>query len=114
MNLNDANGVQNRTGRKIIWSRVCYKLIEDDAELIDVGGDGDRLAAELLRAGVGQSQDHLRRRVRDVRKEAGDAEVEELDFSSGGDEDVRRLEVAVDDELLVRRLHRIADRTQEP
>jgi hypothetical protein len=69
---------------------------------------GDRLAADLLGAGVlgRHRQPSGARQVDRYRhqfgvEEFGDAEVEELRGPVGGDEDIAGLEIAVDDEVLV-------------
>ena len=83
------------------------EFVEERAEGIDVGGGRDGLAADLLGRGV------LRRHraeagPREVGpvafEQARDTEVEELHLGAAlavDDEDVRRLEVAVDDEAAV-------------
>src|SRR5437667_263844 len=43
----------------------------------------------------------------------GDAEIEQPDLASSIHEDVRRLEIAVDDGMLVRVLHGLADRAEQ-
>ena len=43
----------------------------------------------------------------------GDAEVDEFGLAAVGDEDVAGLEVAVDDEVLVREVDRVADLAEE-
>ena len=85
--------------------RSSYK---NDAEGIHVGCGAERLAGDLLGRGI----------VRGLRAagelgeavlhgcpfvdQLGNAEVEQPDLAVGGDEDVRRLEVTVHDELAVR------------
>ena len=43
----------------------------------------------------------------------GDAEVEELRYALGRDENVRRLDVAVDDQVLVRILERVTHLSEQ-
>src|SRR5690606_39600044 len=95
------------------------EFVEEDAELVDVARRRDLLAAELLGARV------LRREEPEPRsrpwrsaglgfvEEPRDPEVEEFRLAVGGDEDVRRLEVAVDDEAAVRVLDGAADADEE-
>ncbi len=93
------------------------QLEEQDAERVDVGGGGDRLAQQLLGAGVrGGHRPEVaaggfpQRQREGVRiEQLGDAEVEQLGLGFGGDQDVRRLEVAVHHQLLVGVAHRAAD-----
>ncbi len=80
------------------------QLEEQDAEGVDVGGGRDRAAGDLLGRGVLRRQrdtaltgQHRHRFV--VAEQLGDAEVEQLDLAAGGDEHVRRLQVAVDDQV---------------
>ena len=91
------------------------QLVQEDGERIDVGGDGHRRARQLLRSGVVGSGD-ARAFDRELGEpgsggggrigvgglvgleELGDSEVEELDRALGGHQDVRGLEVAMDDQ----------------
>ena len=77
-------------------------LVEDDADRVDVGLRADRVALRLLgREVLRGAQD--RPRLRHVRRaRPGDAEVGDLRAVLGVDDDVVRLEVAVDDPALVR------------
>ena len=104
-------------------------LEEHDAEGPDVGALVDRLAARLLGRHVGgRAEDHARLRCRvcasvgDCDRSAddaasarvagpglGEAEVEHLDLAVRRQLDVRGLEVAVDDALLVGFLERLGD-----
>ena len=104
--------------------RAYQQLIEHDTERVDVGACVDVLARRvgLLRAHVAERADHgAHARVHGFRGELlrsrfGHAEVDNarhrlaVDFS---DEDVRGLQVAVDDGLLVRVLHAFADLDEE-
>ena len=100
-------------------------LEEHDPEGPDVGPPVDRLPAGLLRRHVGSgAEDEAgrgagvgeRRGLRQVGRRGaralprlGEAEVENLGLAVGGQLDVRRLEVAVDDALLVRLFERLGD-----
>ncbi len=88
------------------------ELEEHRAERVDVGRRGHRFAADLLRRCVGGSQ-RQRGRARPSGRVAGqvtgrieelrDAEIEQAHSAVGRDEDVRRLQVAVDHQPRVRR-----------
>ena len=101
-------------------------LVEHAAERPDVGALVHRLAARLLRAHVGgRAEDHPglrhrgrrdRRRLRDARRcdarrlhRLRQAEVQHLHRAVRSHLDVRRLQVAMDDALLVRRFERLGD-----
>ncbi len=90
---------------------AASQLVEDHAEREYVGGGGHRLAADLLGRGIGR-----RHQVRGGEREVvaaveqlGDAEVEQMRPALGIDQQVRRLQIAMHDQRLVRRLHRFAD-----
>ncbi len=91
---------------------------EQQPQLIDVRGDGDAPPQHLFGARVVGRQ-HAGEGAGEVRvagvglQQLGDAEVEQLHLPLGGDDDVRRLEIAVDDEVLVRVLHRSPDGERE-
>jgi hypothetical protein len=79
------------------------KLVEDDAERVDIGRGRDGSIADLLRAGVLRCKrgDHGLRCVGIGVKQLGDAEVEEFGRAVGSHKDVGGLEIAVDDEIAV-------------
>ena len=93
------------------------QLEEQQAEGVDVGRGGDRLAGELLGAGVlGRREAQRRARLpspvgagRFRVEELGDAEVEEPHLAALGQQDVGRLEIAMDDEVNMGVVHRLAD-----
>ena len=75
-------------------------------ETVNIARGGDLLAAELLRARVVRGQDSLLRQSQVSPfllrvEELGDAEVEQLHLAFRGHEDVGRLEIAMNDEVLV-------------
>ena len=89
------------------------QLVEDDAEAVDVaaGVDRVRLAAGLLGRHVGRRAEHLAvgRHRRVVGVALGQAEVHEVRLAVGVEQDVRRLDVAVDDAERVRAAERVGD-----
>ena len=93
------------------------QLEEQQAEGIDVGRGGDRLAGELLGAGIfGRREAQRRARLpqplgagRFRVEELGDAEVEQPYLAALGQQDVGRLEIAMDDEVNMGVVHRLAD-----
>ena len=92
------------------------QLEEQQAEGVDVGRGGDRLAGELFGAGVFGGQRQAGACFPSPRspcaigvEELGDAEVEQPDLAALGEQDVGRLEVAVDHEVNVGVVHRLAD-----
>ncbi len=117
--LDDAQDVGHRTPAKVERRRAGEQLVEHDAERVDVGRRRDLVAQDLLRRRVGRrerSEGGLRlpvvaseRVVEDLRQ----PEVHELGFAFGGDEHIRRLDVAVHDQLAVRVGHRAADLQEE-
>jgi hypothetical protein len=94
----------------------AQQLEQQDPERIDVGGDGDGLSGQLFRGRiVGRERGHrcvgdaLPARIEPL----GDAEVEQLHSSFGGDQDVSRLQVAVDDQVAMRVVDRLAHLQEE-
>ena len=93
-------GCQRRPAAGLARKRQApgEQLVEHDAERPDVGGRGHRLAADLLgRRVLGVSACRRSASTRPPRRveQLGDAEVEQLRPPLGGDQDVRRLEIAV-------------------
>ena len=78
------------------------QLEEDDARRVEVGGLVDRRAARLLGGEVLRGADDRALLRHLARAGAGDAEVRDLDDALGVDDDVVRLDVAVDDAVAVR------------
>ena len=83
------------------------QVVEEDADGLEVGRGRDGLALELLGAGTlrGEGAKGLGEGIGKAElggvEHLGDAEVEDLDGARESDEDVGRLEVAVDDEAAV-------------
>ena len=109
----------HRLDRRIGVERAAAgeHLVEHDAEREDVGAVIDGLAAHLLGRHVAHRAEHRARARQRTRMgeqgrlglnrgarlgQLGEAEVEDLDAAVARDEDVVRLQVAVDDALLVR------------
>ncbi len=89
------------------------EFVEEAARRVQVGAVVDRLAERLLRGEVLRgAHDHagLGHRGGRAVQGAGDAEVHHLDRAVVGDDDVRRLDVAVHDAVLMR----IGERLQHP
>ncbi len=104
----------------LLRKRPGQELVTQRAEGPHVGRRRDGLAQDLLRRRVGRSE------KAELRAGLGgglagvvgteklrDAEVQELDLSALRDEDVGGLQVAVHDEVAVRRRHRVAAVLQE-
>ena len=85
-------------------------LVEDDAERVDVAALGRRLAGRLLGGDVLRTADDAAG-LRELRagEDLGDAEVGQLEDAVVADEDVRRLEIAMDDAVIVDMLEGRAD-----
>ena len=83
-------------------------LVEDEAERVEIAPHGRRLARELLGR-------HVRRRARDLAQRSGlfgghrEPEVRDPHAPAPVEHDVRGLEVAVEDALLVRRVQARAE-----
>ena len=112
----DAGDLGRRAAGELIRPAAGEQFVQQHAERVDVGGGRDHLAADLFRAGVfrrHQREAVRRGRVRLAAKvgieQLGDAEIEQLGRAVGGHQDVGGLDVAMDDQVLVRVLHRCAD-----
>jgi hypothetical protein len=93
-------------------SHAGDEFVEHDAERPDIGRSAERLAFDLLGTRVGHRHriDHGGRVAADLGVEQPrDAEIEQFGFAVAVDEDVGRLEIAMDDEPAVRILDRGAD-----
>ena len=90
--------------RRETATRPCH-LVQDAAEAEEVGAAVERFAAGLLRRHVlRRAGDDAESRDRDVVGRSGQAEVgEDGAFDAFFEQDVRRLDVAMDEALLVRR-----------
>ncbi|BAT11810.1 Os10g0534600, partial [Oryza sativa Japonica Group] len=88
-------------GREALVDRRprAQHLEEDDAEGVDVGAVGELPRLEVLRVEVAEAALHRRAHVRLPRRwpDAGQPEVGHLRHEAVAEEDVRRLDVAVDD-----------------
>ncbi len=98
-----------------------HEEIEQHAEGIHVRGGGDRVTLDLFGRGVvrGQRAPGFSRErgplvLAIALEQLGDAEVEQLDLALGGDQDVRRLEIAMDDQVGVRMGHRVEHLEDQP
>lgn len=78
------------------------------AELVHIAGGGDRPALLLLGRGPGRGHRLGLGVLAFVVEQAGDAEVEQLGTACVVHQDVRRLDVAMHDQLPMRVIHRIA------
>jgi hypothetical protein len=94
------------------------QLEEHDTQRVDVGGRRHRVAGELLGGGVVGSERRPRRGVGGAAvgrvEQLGDAEVEQLHPAVAADQDVARLQVAMDDEVPVRVGDGVADLAEKP
>ena len=81
---------------------AAERLVEHGPEGVDVGAGVDRAALDLLRGQVLHRAEQLRRAGQvGLVEDLGDAEVGDEDPAVVGQQDVRRLHVAVDDARLV-------------
>jgi hypothetical protein len=88
---------------------VRQHLVEDDPERKDVAPAVHGSAGHLLRGHVVRRAEELARRRQIRGGDLGDAEVRDLHLAVGGDHDVRRLDVAVDDPFPVGVVERLGD-----
>src|SRR5258707_9406512 len=90
------------------------KDVEDDSERVNVARSRDRVSSDLLGTGESRGQKaYLRHRLLERRslglENLRHPEIEQLGNALFGDEDVAGLDVAVDNQVSVRILHRAAD-----
>ena len=109
-----------RQSGHVIGHASGQQFVEHHADGVDIASrvDRRRIAEDLLRAHVGERAHQLSfTRVQRVRRlsleQAGDAEVEHFRLARAIDEDVARLDVAVDDAAIVRVLDGVADSRDE-
>ncbi len=114
--------------RQVVRCRCCglvgsasrQQAVQQDAERVDVRGSRHRFAADLFRARALQRHDthdgqgpflgRLRIDVEQLR----DAEVEQLRRPVARDQNIAGLQIAVNDQVLVRVLHGAADADEQP
>ncbi len=108
-----ADRARRRGGRRAaIRVLAAPALVQGQSERVDVGLGAGGLALGLLGGHVGEGADDVAGRGQGgAVGEAGDAEVHQLgaEFPLGGDEDVLRLDVAVDDAARVGVVERLAE-----
>ena len=116
-------------GGSLTWAKMTWRsparenggdagqaLEEDAAERVDVGPGVDVAGGDLLRRDVGDRADEALRagEALGAHRVAGEAEVAEVRLLGlGGDEHVRRLDVAVDEPERVRGVERVGDRPEQ-
>ena len=106
----DVRDLLGRASGELVGPVSGQELIEQQAERVDVGRERDRLAQELLGARILRRHRPGQRRHRRISlvagiEDLGDAEIEQLWLTVRGHQHVPRLEVAVDDVVIVRVLH---------
>ena len=107
-----------RQGRRRL-ARPCplpgQRLVQDQAEAVDVGGAGRRLALRLLRTEVvDRAEGRARDRALGVGRQPGDPEVGDHRPAVAREQDVARLDVAMDDPADVRHAQRASDVEPDP
>src|SRR5687768_9115178 len=104
--------------RTTVRAKRCsslQQLIRHATELVDIGGGNNGLPTDLLGRGVfGRHPAKARARTgrfsrNALLKHLRETEIEQLHFAGRRDEDVRRLEVTMDDALIVRVVDRFSD-----
>ena len=106
----------SRLALSLVRQAPGQQLVQDHAQRVHVAArvELQRIGQDLFGAHVGQRADQLAelglpRRVGVAVGETRDAEVEDLRLTRLVDQDVARLEVAMDDAALVGVLHGVAD-----
>ena len=113
--LDEVRVDERRLGRRLERRLAAEALVEHAAERVEVGAAVDRLALELLGGGVLERADE-EARLRQTRRGhlLRDPEVAQVDaLRRLRDEDVRRLDVPVDEPAVVRRVERARDLLQQ-
>lgn len=118
----DAGGGRDRRARNIVRQPATEQLIQHHTERIDVAAhvELERIGPALLGAHVLERADQLaglrsQRGQGDVGVgRAGHAEIDDLHAAAGVDQDVPRLQVAVDHAALMAVLNRLADLLEQP
>ena len=112
----DAHCFGQRLATEVERQPSREQLVEDDAERVDVGSRVElrHVPDDLLGTHVAHRPDHLARhrlyrRLQFGLRGAREAEVEHLGPARFGDEDVGRLQVAVNDAAVMRVLHGVRD-----
>src|SRR6185503_8109111 len=100
------------------WQPPSDQLIQNDAERVDVCINPDTASAYLLRCRVRGSHESQRcsrliAAALDALELLRDSKVEQLHRAVARDKDIRRLEVAMHDQVLVRMLNCFADLAKE-
>ena len=117
---NDLRHFMRRASFQLVRPVAREQFVQQDSERIDVARRRDDLAAHLLRARVSRSHDAKAGgcRIGGVARSIGmqnlrDAEVEQFRRTIGRNQNIARLDVAMDHELAVRVLHRSAHETEQ-
>ena len=107
---------RGRCRRGIAGAFAAEQLLHQHAQRVHVRGCGHGGAGVLLGRRIAGGKPDGRRTFVIARgvEQAGDAEVQQTGRAFGRDQDVGRLEVAVDHQLPMRRLHCAADFAQQP
>ena len=95
------------------------QFVEQHPQAVDIGRRGDRCTGQLLRCSVGRRQGHDAVSSQVVggrnaslivrRQQLGDTEIEQFDPASFADQDIARLEIAMDNEVAVSVMDRVTD-----
>jgi hypothetical protein len=89
-----------------VWANPSKEFEQQHSARVHIGRHAKRIAGNLFRRSVVGRQQALRLRhsttLATLAKQPGDAEIQQLDLALIGHEDVRWLEIAVDDQARVR------------
>ena len=112
--------LQLAVAQQAIRRTARQQQIEEYAEGVCVRRGGDGAAKHLLRRGILRRENAFlqachRERVRKTLRcqQLGDPEIQQLGRAFRRDEDVRRLDVPMDNQIAVRIVHRTADRDEQ-